>query len=110
VFRDADDGKIRVRILAHDIAAHRATVRKDDSERRTVFDDVIVGEEEAVGCDDDARTAGTADVDFDDGGGDDFNRADHRLRVGVEKCGVVWLWDHESILRVLCNLTHHPDG
>ena len=51
-------------------ARERTAVGQPRRERRRRADDVAVGEDEAVGSEDDARAAAAIDVDLDDGGAD----------------------------------------
>ncbi len=99
---DADDRQIGVGIGADTIRQHRSTIRHHHRDAPGPLDHVIVGENQSVGREADARTAAFLDVDLDDGRPDRLDGANHRLRIRVEQFAVVnrfWLEAHDPILR-----------
>ena len=78
-------------------ACRLAAVRQGDADLGGAVDDVAVGDDEAVGRDDEARAAAggiaaavrVTDLDVDDRRADGFGRADDGARVGIEQLAVV---------------------
>ena len=94
--RDADDGDVGIAVLADEVGGALAAVGQRDVDRGRAVDDVAVGEDEAVGREDEARAAARlrarapggarrADVDADDGGCDALDGVDDGARIRVEE-------------------------
>ena len=99
---DADDRQIGVGIGPDTIRQHRSTIRHHHRDAPGPLDHVMVGENQSVGREADARTAAVLDVDLDDGRPDRLDGANHGLRIRVEQFAVVnrfWLEAHDPILR-----------
>ena len=86
---EAEDGQVRVRIVADDVGAKRTAVGERDDDLRRTRHDVAVREDEAVRGEEEARAAAAADIDLRDGGADDLHRLNDGARVRVEQRVVV---------------------
>jgi hypothetical protein len=72
-------------VPGNEVAAHRAAVRQRHRRVGGRIDHVAVRQQKTIRREDDARPATTLKIDFDDGGSDDLDRANHGARIGVEQ-------------------------
>ena len=85
---DSQDGEIGLGIVADHFRGEPATVGGGDADRAAAVHDVAVGEDEAVGREDEAgpgASARAADLDLDHRGAHALGRRDDGARVGVEE-------------------------
>jgi hypothetical protein len=101
--READHREVGRRVVAHELARDRLAVVGDRRELARAVHDVAVGEDEAVGREDEARAradrlaapaAGVAHLQLQHRRAHARDHAGHRLRVGVEQRAVVRSGSH----------------
>src|SRR5215204_6270146 len=106
---DANDGEIGVRIAADDVGLQLAAIRQRHSRPLHASDDVSVGDDEAVGGEDRARSMAVFSRDPYDGRANDLHRADYRTRIRVEKSVVVSQpGNHPSMIGARGATMDHP--
>src|SRR5262245_39297092 len=99
-----------MRIVADQIGGQRAAVGHRHGDMLGAVDHMSIGENESVGRENQTGAAAATRVDLHHCRSDEIDGASHRRRVRVEQLAVVWLWNHNSMLRIMIEWLDHPNG